>query len=140
MAEGPKPNDLARGVLETLKRLRPQGSFDLAVAEQGDVTAELDPPPGSNARVLVVLTNDGEDIWVGFGYPQMFYTVADCDELLSTVDGLLGDRILFVRISDSAGEWVETTMIRPNDRLALDPGQSAIVRSWSGALDQDLEG
>jgi hypothetical protein len=65
----------------------------------------------------------------------MFYGVEDEAELLGCVHDLLTEEALFVEIVDSKGKWAGTTFVRPGQAVDLEPGQNAIVLSWSGQFD-----
>lgn len=67
----------------------------------------------------------------------MFYLAEDENELLEIVDGLLTEKLLFVRIVDSKGEWSGTTLVRRGKRVDLEPGERAFALSWTGRFDRD---
>lgn len=131
-------NDLAQRVARELTRARPEFAANQHVFDSGDVELHIEAPAQSKARALVVLTARGEDIWIRFAPPQMFYGVDDEKELIEIVDALLTERALFVRIVDAEGKWAGTTLVAQDTDVDLDPGQRATVLSWSGRFDQEF--
>lgn len=129
-------NPLASRVSTALTTAHPQFAASREILAEGDVEFHVDAPPNSNAGALVVSTARGEDIWIRFAPPQMFYGVDDEQELLTIVDALLDDRALFVHIVSATGEWASTTLVSQGQEVTLEAGQSATVRSWSGRFDQ----
>jgi hypothetical protein len=73
---------------------------------------------------------------VHLALPQMWYSVDDQEELLTIVDQLLRDEVLFVRTTDASGAWVGTTLVRRIEDLDLKQGETATLLSWSGRRDQ----
>jgi hypothetical protein len=130
-------NPLAARVSEALTTAHPQFAESRQILPEGDVEFHIDAPCNSNAGVLVVSTARGEDIWVRFAPPQMFYGVDDEQELLTIVDALLDERALLVRIVGADGEWAGTTLVARGETVNLKAGQRATVRSWSGRFDSE---
>jgi hypothetical protein len=56
--------------------------------------------------------------------------------MLSIVAQVLSDAVLFVRVLDKNGAWVETTLMAASDELSLREGERATALSWSGSLDR----
>ena len=85
-------------------------------------------PETSPAGALIVLTN-GENIWVRFAQPQLFYSIDDDAELLHVVRGLLTGDIAFKRTSDPTGSWLETTLVNlcDCDRSNLSKDETLVV-------------
>jgi len=129
-------NHLAERVTEALTRARPEFAATKYVLDQGDVELHITAPATSKAGALVVSTARGEDIWIRFAPPQMFYGVDDEEELVRVVSALLQDRAFFVRIVDDKGEWAGTTLVSQNHDIDLEAGQRASVLSWSGRFDE----
>lgn len=130
-------NDLAVRVATALTRAHPQFTASLQVLDHGDVELHVKAPADCKAHALVVSTARGEDIWIRFAPPQMFYSVEDEEELVKIVTLLLNEEALFVHIVDAKGEWAGTTLLAPDRDIDLEPGQRASVVSWSGRLDRE---
>jgi hypothetical protein len=128
-------NPLAQRVSDALEHDRPEWSSSKQELEEGDVEFHILAPSNSRAGALVVSTARGEDIWIRFAPPHMFYGVEDEAELLGCVHDLLTEQALFVEIVDSKGKWAGTTLVRPGQAVDLEPGQNATVLSWSGRFD-----
>ncbi len=90
------------------------------------------------AGALVVRTVRGEDIWIRFAPPHMCYCADDEEELLTIVDALVDERVMFARIAGPQDEWTGTTLIAQCARVDLQTGEMATVRSWSGRFDQEF--
>jgi hypothetical protein len=102
----------------------------------GDFEAFVPAPRGSNAGSLVCRSR-GADVWVRFGPPRTFYSVDTPRELLTIVEGLLADELLFVLLFTNR-KWSGTTLVRRGHRPPQDPGESARLLSWSGRHDRRL--
>jgi hypothetical protein len=66
----------------------------------------------------------------------MWYAVDDEVEMLSIVEQVLSDVVLFVRVLNKDGVWIETTLMPSSDELSVREGEHAIALSWSGSLDR----
>jgi len=130
-------NDLAGRVANALTRAHPEFAASLQVLDHGDVEFHVKAPAECKAHALVVSTARGEDIWIRFAPPQMFYSVDDEEELVKVVTLLLNEEAVFVHIVDAMGEWAGTTLLSPDRDIDLEPGQRASVVSWSGRLDRE---
>src|SRR5262245_18169736 len=97
-------NPLASRVSTALTTAHPEFAAGREILSGGDVEFHVEPPRNSSARALVVSTARGEDIWIRFAPPQMFYGVDDEHELLTVVDALLDERAVFVHIVSANGE------------------------------------
>jgi hypothetical protein len=56
--------------------------------------------------------------------------------LVTIIDQLLRDEVLFVRTTDANGAWAGTTLVRRLEDLNLNEGETATLLSWSGSRDQ----
>ena len=133
------PEDLnatGRRVAMALLEARPEFASGIRVLDDGHLEASVSAPTGSQAGALVVSTTHAGDIWIRFAPPRMWYSVDDEHELLTIIEQLFADAVVFVRIADSVGEWVETTLVPSSNQPTLRPGQSATIRSWSGRFDR----
>src|SRR5438445_1987685 len=57
------------------------------------------------------------------------------NELVSLIRQLTSDQILF-KETMKGGEWVETTLVRPQEKSESLPGHSVRFISWSGKFDK----
>jgi hypothetical protein len=114
----------------------PEWSTHFGTCGRDDLEVAIPAPSGSNAGHLIVFTN-GVDLWLRYSHPRMCYLVDDEDEMLSIVEWLLRDEVLFVVIM-SGDEWAETTLIRPGQEPNLEVSQIAQVVSWSGRYDRTV--
>jgi hypothetical protein len=62
----------------------------------------------------------------------MWYLVDDEQELITIVDQILRDELLFVRTTDANGAWAGTTLVRRID-LELNEGETATLCHASAA-------
>jgi hypothetical protein len=124
-------NATGRRVATALLAARPEFSSGIRVLDDGHLEASLSAPNASQAGALVVSTAHAGDIWVRFAPPRMWYPVDDEHELLTIIEQLVADAVVFVRIEDSLGEWMETTLRPSSIQPTLLPGQTATIRSWS---------
>ncbi len=65
----------------------------------------------------------------------MYYLADDENELVSLIRQLTSDQILF-KETMKGGEWVETTLVRPQEKSESLPGHSVRFISWSGKFDK----
>jgi hypothetical protein len=131
-------NPLAARVYAALTHVHPEFAANATKLANGDVELFVAAGTGSKAGALMVSTARGEDIWIRFAPPQMFYAIDDTDELLTIVDALLNERVMFVRLAGPHDEWICTTLVTRGRPVDLEDARSAIVRSWSGRFDQEL--
>jgi hypothetical protein len=129
-------NPLAASIATALTRAHPEFASHMEIRAEGDVELYIPAPAGSEAGALVVSTARGEAIWIRFAPPQMSYAVDNEDELLTIVNALLDDRVMFVHITDARNEWAGTTLVAGDAAVSLETGQKATVRSWSGRFDR----
>lgn len=130
-----EPNSLAQHVLEVLLERYPAWAQHADVRKGGDLVLAVPAPEGSRAKALVVLTHQGQDIWIRIAPPRGFYPVGSDEELLRAIDAVLGDRAFFLIVTNG-DEWVETTLLPANQEPVLADGQVADVFSWSGRHDR----
>lgn len=129
---------VARRIAERLLEVHPQFEPQLVSIVGGNFEASIPAPHGSHAGALVVCTAGDSDIWVHFAPAQMWYAVDDEDEMLSIVDRLLRDEVLFARTVNASNAWVETTLVRGGHEVRLKDNETATVLSWSGRRDEVL--
>jgi hypothetical protein len=67
----------------------------------------------------------------------MCYALDNETEMLAIIRQLQTESAFFVTIWEG-DEWVETTLIRPDDQPELEPNQVACVVSWSGKHDRTI--
>ena len=130
-----EPNALAQHVLDVLLARYPEWAAHADVRKGGDLVLAVPAPEGSRAKALVVLTHQGQDIWIRIAPPRGFYPVGSDEELLRAIDAVLGDRAFFLLVTNG-DEWVETTLLPANQEPVLSEGQVADVFSWSGRHDR----
>ncbi len=126
-----EPNALAQHVLDVLLARYPEWAPHADVRKGGDLVLAVPAPEGSRAKALVVLTHQGQDIWIRIAPPRGFHPIGSDEELLRAIDAVLGDRAFFLIVSNG-DEWVETTLLPANQEPVLLDGQVADVFSWSG--------
>src|SRR5579884_1777933 len=130
-------NPLARRVWTALVAEYPQWADYLSTCGENDLEVVVPAPLGSKAGHLVVFTSRGEDLWIRFSPPRMCYSIDDERELLAIIQQLQADMALFV-VTMRGEEWVETTLIGPQDQPLLEVNQTAHVVSWSGKHDRTV--
>ena len=131
-------NPTARRVAERLLTAFPDQAFSIEALENGHVQASLEAPPGSRAGALVVLTAHEGDVWVRYAPPRAFYGIDDDDDLVRVVRALLADDAVFAVISEGE-EWAGTTLVAPRQRPLMEPNQRAVLISWTGNQDANIE-
>lgn len=77
----------------------------------------------------------GVNLWVRFSPPHLCYLADDEGELVSLIQQLTTDQILF-KVTMKGDEWVETTLARPQEESEALPGHSLRYLSWSGKFDR----
>jgi len=100
----------------------------------GELEFAVPAPTGSTADHLVAFSHQN-NLWVRFSPPHMCYLADDEDELVSLIQQLTSDQILF-KVTMKGDEWVETTLARPQEKSETLPGHSVRFVSWSGKLDR----
>jgi hypothetical protein len=131
------PNPLARRVRLALLSEFADWEKYAEIRESGDIEIAVPAPKGSSAGSLVVLTKQGEDIWVRYAPAYMAYAVDDELELIAIVKQLLSERASFALILEK-GERKETTLLQQNETPELKPEQNARVVSWFGTYDREV--
>ena len=115
----------------------------LGTRGDGNLEAAVPAPPGSRAGHLIAFSDAGEHLWVRFSPPTMCYGVDSEDEMLSVIEDILSERTAFVTTWRGA-KWTGTTLIATGEYPVVDPGEVAVVVSWTGAYDmivpEDAEG
>ncbi|MBZ5523620.1 MAG: hypothetical protein LAP21_15405 [Acidobacteriia bacterium] len=130
-------NPLAKKTWARLIKEHPNWDSYFGSRDEDDLEVAIPAPPGSNAGHLVIFTTEGKEIWLRFGPPRMFYAIDDLEEMLSVINSLLREEVSMVVIS-KGGEWKETTLIRREQDISLEPGQKAQIVSWYGSYDKTL--
>jgi hypothetical protein len=102
----------------------------------GELEFAIPAPVGSAAGHLVAFSHQN-NLWVRFNPPRMCYLADDEDELVSLIRQLTTDQILF-KVTMKGDEWVETTLVRPEEKTESLPAHSVRYVSWSGKLDRQL--
>ena len=102
----------------------------------GELEFAVPAPTGSAAGHLVAFSQQ-KNLWVRFTPPRMSYLADDEDELISLIRQLTADKILF-KVTMKGGEWVETTLAKPEEKPDSLPGHSIRYVSWSGRFDRYL--
>jgi len=129
---------VAEKLWRELESAHPEWATHQLILDSGDIEIAIPAPAGSHAGHLVLFTSHGSDLWLRFAPPQMCYSVDDASEMLQIAEGLLAERIVFVRITRD-GEWAATTLGRPDEELDLETGQVGEVVSWSGRHDRIVQ-
>jgi len=126
----------ARRFTKVLLARIPRFGRGLRVLPNGDFEAFVRAPRTSKAGVLVCMSR-GTDVWVRLNPPNTFYSVDTPRELLTIVEGLLADDLLFV-VLFTKRKWSGTTLVRRGERPAQSAGESARLLSWSGKHDRRI--
>ena len=130
-------NALARKAWTALAAEYPQWKSYLSALDNGDIELAVPAPSGSSAGHLVIFTTNGQDLWIRFGPPHACYALDDEKEMIQVVRELLANRVAFVVVTQ-AEKWIETTLIKTDDRPTLEPGQVGHVVSWTGIHDREV--
>lgn len=130
-----EPNALARHVLDLLLERHPEWAPHADVRKGGDLVLAIPAPEGSRMKALVVLTHQGEDIWLRIAHPKGFCPIESDDQLVRATDAVLAGRAFFLIVTNG-DEWVETTLLPADQEPVLAEGQVADVFSWTGAQDR----
>ena len=101
---------------------------------------ELSIPAVNNASIggLVVQTTTGKDIWLRNYHPYSAYSIDDVDELITIIEGVFADKILWA-IGFKGDQWSETTLIRNLEDLETEDETTYRIFSWSGTLDRTFK-
>ena len=128
-------NPLGQRVLGALLEEHPEWEVHAEIFADGDLELAVPAPEGSRAKHLIVSTSRGKDVWVRYAPPRMCYPVESEQEMARIVDALLTDAAYFLVITQG-DEWVETSLLPPDQEPTLLEGQVADVVSWSGHSDR----
>lgn len=112
----------------------PQFRRHLCVLPNGDFEAYITAPRTSKAGALVCLSH-GSDVCVRFALPRAVYAVDSAKELVTIVEQLLRNELVFVLLSTQR-KWSGTTLSKRSDRPVQGAGESARLISWSGKFDR----
>ena len=126
----------ARRFSQALVGRFPRFSRGLRVLPDGDFEAFVRAPRASNAGALICMSR-GTNVWVRLNPPNTFYSIDTPRELLTVVEGLLTDNVLFV-VLFTKRKWSGTTLVTRGERPAQEAGESARLISWSGKHDRRL--
>lgn len=129
-----KLSPTARRFSKALLDRFPQFRRTLRVLPGGDFEAAIAAPRSSKAGALVCASR-GSDVWVRFAPPRAFYSIDTPSELVTIVEALLNDDVLFVLLSKQR-KWSGTTLVARTGRPVQDVGESARIISWSGKRDR----
>ena len=101
---------------------------------------ELDIPTLNNSKLggLVIQTTAEKDIWIRNYHPYSAYSVDTIEELITIMQGVLTNKILWV-IALKDGEWFETTLINEAADIETEKGVTYTVLSWSGTSDRSFK-
>ena len=124
----------ARRFVKALVGKFPQFQRHLCVLPNGDFEAYIVAPRTSKAGALVCLSH-GSDVWVRYAPPRAVYAIDSTKELVTIVEQLMSNEIVFVLLSKQR-KWSGTTLSRRSDRPVQGVGESVRIISWSGKLDR----
>lgn len=125
---------VARRFVKALVGKFPQFQRHLCVLPNGDFEAYITAPRTSKAGALVCLSH-GSDVCVRFALPRAVYAVDSTKELVTIVEQLLRNELVFVLLSTQR-KWSGTTLSKRSDRPVQGAGESARLISWSGKFDR----
>jgi hypothetical protein len=128
-----KLSPIARRAWKRLEAAFPTWQSHLSCRD-GELEFALPAPAGSAAGHLVAFSNQN-DLWLRFAPPYMCYAVDDENEMVSLIESITADRVVF-RTTMKGEEWVETTLSKPRQRCKSVSGQTIHQVSWSGAFDK----
>jgi len=100
----------------------------------GELEFAVPAPLGSSAGHLVAFSND-DQLWVRFSPPNLCYPVDDEKEMVSLIEELTADKVVF-KVVMKGDEWVETTLAKPHEKPESISGDSVRFVSWSGKFDR----
>jgi len=124
----------ARRFVKALVDKFPQFQRHLCVLPNGDFEAYITAPRTSKAGALVCLSH-GSDVCVRYAPPRAVYAVDSAKELVTIVEQLLRNELVFVVLSTQR-KWSGTTLSKRSDRPVQGAGESARLISWSGKFDR----
>ena len=130
----PHMSPTARRFSKALVGKFPQFRRHLCVLPNGDFEAYITAPRTSKAGALVCLSH-GSDVCVRFALPRAVYAVDSAKELVTIVEQLLRNELVFVVLSTQR-KWSGTTLSKRSDRPVQGAGESARLISWSGKFDR----
>lgn len=130
----PRMSPTARRFAKALVGKFPQFRRQFCVLPNGDFEAYIMAPRISKAGALVCLSH-GSDVCVRFALPRTVYAINSTKELVSIVEQLLSNELVFVVLSKQR-TWSGTTLVRRNDSPVRRVGESARLISWSGKFDR----
>jgi len=133
MTQTERLSPVARQAWKRLESDFPLGKAHLDTSD-GELEFAVPAPTGSTAGHLVAFSHQNS-LWVRFSPPQMCYLADDENELVSLIRRLTTDQIVF-KVTMKGGEWVETTLARPQEKSEVLPGHSVRFVSWSGKFDR----
>jgi hypothetical protein len=128
-------NALGQRVLEALLEEHPEWDAHAEAVDDGDLRLVVPAPRGSRAKHLVVLTDHGKHVWIRYAPPRTCHLVTSEQEMNRIIHALLTDAVSFLVIS-RGDEWIETSLLPPDQEPTLLEGQVADVVSWSGHNDR----
>jgi hypothetical protein len=128
-------NPLGQRVLGALLEEHPDWEIHAETVADGDLELAVPAPKGSRAKHLIVSTSRGKDVWVRYAPPRMCYPVESDQEMNRIIRALLTDAAPFLVITRGE-EWIETSLLPPDQEPTLLEGQVADVVSWSGHSDR----
>jgi hypothetical protein len=100
----------------------------------GELEFAVPAPTGSTAGHLVAFTHEN-NFWVRFSPPHMCYLADDENELVLLIRQLTSDQVVF-KVTMKGNDWVETTLVRPQEKSESLTGHSVRFVSWSGRFDR----
>ncbi|MDB5200975.1 MAG: hypothetical protein JWQ27_384 [Ferruginibacter sp.] len=106
------------------------------VSTEGELLI-VDKPSGSQGNIggVVIQTTEDNDLWVRVYAGNSAYCVDDTKELISILEGLFTDQVLWV-VAYYNSEWHETTLIQNKAQLKIEADIVYNIYSWSGRLDE----
>lgn len=126
-------NPLARRAWKRLEMDFPLWVTHLDCSE-GEMEFSIPAPTGSTAGHLVAFSHENQ-WWVRFSPPHLCYPADDENEMVSLIKQLTADNIVF-KVVMKGDEWVETTLITPEEKWESSSDYSIRVVSWSGKFDR----
>jgi len=103
-------------------------------ARDGELEFAVPAPLGSTAGHLVAFSHE-EQLWVRFSAPNLCYPADDENEMVSLIEQLTADKVVF-KVVSKGDEWVETTLAKPQEKTESVSGHSVRYVSWSGRFDR----
>ena len=103
-------------------------------ARDGELEFAVPAPLGSTAGHLVAFSHE-DQLWVRFSPPNLCYPADDENEMVSLIEQLTADKVVF-KVVSKGDEWVETTLAKPQEKTESVAGHSVRYVSWSGRFDR----